>query len=399
MTGRLQATAAVAGAIAAISSLFATSAQSADFGGDCCTSLEERIAELEVTTARKGNRKVSLKVYGQVNTGVLFWDNGDEGNAYVVDNDTSSTRFGFLGKARINSEWSAGYRLELEFQSGASNNLTENNDEATVAGNIRQAYWFLKNKRLGRISVGQQDTANSGAAEVDLSGTNVIALSGHNAFIADIAVGNSNSVNWDTYVFGNSEFNRRNVVKYKSPTLAGLSLSASYGEDDLADIGLRYAGKAGGFKVAGAISYGETTDFGNVPRKDAVTLGSASIKHLATGLFLTGGVSYRERTTQQTLAAALERSQTLWHLRGGVIRRWTSLGNTSIYGEYANFNGDAAYGRGDDSADVYGGGFVQKIDAAAMELYIGYRHYSVSTDDLADSNNADTVMTGARVKF
>ncbi|WP_334148124.1 hypothetical protein [Hyphomicrobium sp.] len=39
----------------------------ADLGGDCCADLEERIAELEATTARKGNRKVSLEVYGHVN--------------------------------------------------------------------------------------------------------------------------------------------------------------------------------------------------------------------------------------------------------------------------------------------------------------------------------------------
>ena len=35
-----------------------TSASAADLGGNCCADLEERIAELEATTARKGNRKV-----------------------------------------------------------------------------------------------------------------------------------------------------------------------------------------------------------------------------------------------------------------------------------------------------------------------------------------------------
>jgi hypothetical protein len=40
------------------------SAQAADLGGNCCADLEERIAELEATTARKGNRKVSLTVSG-----------------------------------------------------------------------------------------------------------------------------------------------------------------------------------------------------------------------------------------------------------------------------------------------------------------------------------------------
>ena len=42
------------------------SAQAADLGGNCCADLEERVAELEATTARKGNRKVSLEVSGHV---------------------------------------------------------------------------------------------------------------------------------------------------------------------------------------------------------------------------------------------------------------------------------------------------------------------------------------------
>src|ERR1700694_3607581 len=48
------------------------SAKAADLGGDCCADLEERVAELEATTARKGNRKVSLTVSGWVNEAV-FW--------------------------------------------------------------------------------------------------------------------------------------------------------------------------------------------------------------------------------------------------------------------------------------------------------------------------------------
>ena len=52
------------------------SASAADFGGDCCADLEERVAVLEATTARKGNRKVSLTVSGHVNQAMLFWDDG-----------------------------------------------------------------------------------------------------------------------------------------------------------------------------------------------------------------------------------------------------------------------------------------------------------------------------------
>ena len=60
------------------------SVRAADLGGNCCADLEERIAELEATTVRKGNRKVSLEISGQVNEAVLWWDDGAESNAYVV---------------------------------------------------------------------------------------------------------------------------------------------------------------------------------------------------------------------------------------------------------------------------------------------------------------------------
>ena len=71
----------------------------ADFG-DCCADLEERVAELEATTARKGNKKVSVQLYGKVNRAVLFWDDGAETNTYVVDNHYESSRFGLIGSAR-----------------------------------------------------------------------------------------------------------------------------------------------------------------------------------------------------------------------------------------------------------------------------------------------------------
>ena len=56
--------------------LSVTSASAADLGGNCCADLEERIAELEATTARKGNRKVSLTVSGWVAEQVMWWDDG-----------------------------------------------------------------------------------------------------------------------------------------------------------------------------------------------------------------------------------------------------------------------------------------------------------------------------------
>jgi hypothetical protein len=64
--------------VAAIAAVDLQAAQGADLGGDCCADLEERIAELEVTTARKGNRKVSVTITGYVTKQIMFWDDGTE---------------------------------------------------------------------------------------------------------------------------------------------------------------------------------------------------------------------------------------------------------------------------------------------------------------------------------
>ena len=96
------------------------SAKAADLGGDCCADLEERVAELEATTVRKGNRKVSLTLYGWVNKGVLYWNDGGESNTYFgVDNTNYATRFGLRGDARINPNLKAGFNILMDVVTGA----------------------------------------------------------------------------------------------------------------------------------------------------------------------------------------------------------------------------------------------------------------------------------------
>ena len=51
-----------------------TAARAADLGGDCCADLETRVAELEATTVRKGNKKVSLTITGRVAAAMVFWN-------------------------------------------------------------------------------------------------------------------------------------------------------------------------------------------------------------------------------------------------------------------------------------------------------------------------------------
>ena len=132
-------------------------AKAADLGGDCCSDLEERVAEFEATRARKGNKKVSVTLYGQVNKSVLWWDDGTEKNTYVVDNNYESSRFGFKGSAKIGGDWSAGYRMEIETitaQSNLVNQFNPGDDPSFGLLNVRHSYMYLDNKRWGQVRWG-----------------------------------------------------------------------------------------------------------------------------------------------------------------------------------------------------------------------------------------------------
>ncbi|HRY08084.1 MAG TPA: porin, partial [Hyphomicrobiaceae bacterium] len=140
----------IAAATLLVASTAWTPAFAADLGGDCCADLEERVAELEATTARKGNRKVSLQISGQVNELVYWWDNGDESNVYQGTSGFSSSRFRLKGSAAITSDWSAGYYIEIETKGAQVNGQDVDNDDGGSGIGLRHSMWYLKSKRLGQ---------------------------------------------------------------------------------------------------------------------------------------------------------------------------------------------------------------------------------------------------------
>jgi len=162
-----------AAALATAAVALAAPASAADLGGDCCADLEERIAEPEATTARKGNRKVSLTVSGHGNTAVLFWDDGAESNAYVVGNKNDQTNFSFSGEAEINKEWTAGYALTIRLEDNLSDTVDQTIDDGGFGFVIWESNRFLEAKTLGRLTVGSASRVSDTAPENDLSDTGV----------------------------------------------------------------------------------------------------------------------------------------------------------------------------------------------------------------------------------
>lgn len=373
---------------------YSLSATAADFGGNCCADLEERVAELEATTARKGNRKVSLTIYGQVNAGVLWTDlDGNVGNnlskdATITQNGTDPSVVGFRGEGKFKTGYAGGFVIEIDLR---QLDIVNSGMFGEATPRVRQSAVYLSTP-VGRIMVGKTGQATQGFDEIDLSQTSVVAKTLSLQPLADTYLTGIDLPWWDG--------GYRNVVRYDSPSIAGFVLSASWGSaaggGDNWDVALRYAGEFGQIKVAAGLGYRHDEDIVvdvldittikiKIPLGDAardVMLASASIQHTPSGIFLTGEYGDQDWSGIDIRG---------WHVKGGIEPKLVDIGRTSFFGEYSDQTFD--FGGGDRSVTMWGVGIVQAVDAAAMHLYINYRVYDVEDTDISQ------VMAGARVRF
>ena len=134
-----------------------------------------------------GNDGVNLAVSGQVNRALLLADEGDRSRIFHVDNDNSATRVCWAGTGQLDDDFTAGAIVEVEFKSNTSSAIDMDQDGEVGANNFSQPHMtvYLGSKSLGRLWLGQGETASNGTSEVDLSGTSVINYAG----IEDLAGG------------------------------------------------------------------------------------------------------------------------------------------------------------------------------------------------------------------
>jgi len=288
MTGGLRGTASLM-AIAALSCVMgatvfvAKPAKAADLGGDCCADLEERVAELEATTVRKGNKKVSVELYGRVNRVVNFWDDGAEQNVYVENNSYSSTRFGMRGKAKIGGEWSSGFQIEIEDEGNLSKFLNQFNDNTDNGSlNVRKSAIYIENKKLGKVWLGQQETAKDNIVKdtIVIKGLDQTMYADFymnwSFFLRQKGFNNAEafSTNGTTlaplfrdigrcYSTSSSAFDcstRRQEIRYDTPDMYGFIASANWGEDDVWSVALRYQKEFENWKIGAGYAYEDFTD-------------------------------------------------------------------------------------------------------------------------------------------
>jgi hypothetical protein len=335
----------------------------------------------------------SVLLYGQLDPAYLSFDDGVSSTSEVVDNTNSNSRVG-LWLRRSYGEDSFSFNFEtalgLRPSAGLSQNFTPKwaNWQRT---SIRKVDFAYKSAQYGTFSAGQGSMATDGVAEVDMSGTTLVTY----VSIPDTAAAfrfrtSAGALSTKTIAgaFGDFDGGRLGRVRYDSPSFSGFTISASYGEQILAqnadfttrDIALRYANEFGDFRVKGAIGYADIELANGVERTD--TIGSFSVLH-ASGFNVT--------------VAAGDRSNAGSYSYGklGYQAQWFSVGKTALSVDYYRGSDRTSVG---SKSTSYGFGAVQKFDNARVETYFGYRTYEL-TESAASYLDASSVLFGARWKF
>jgi hypothetical protein len=304
----------------------------------CCPELEELLGALTGAVTGTDKSERSVRIYGQLNRAVMYWDDGAATGTYAVDNDTSSSRLGVIGKHRFLGELTAGYRVEIDTRATLSSEVSSGDpwgDLSDGAIRLRHAYWFVEDKKLGRLTFGQQSPATDDITLINLgSEMNDAALHYNNNFGIWLNIGSGyiTDLKWGQ-IAHNVDSLRGLFVRYDTPMMKGVILSAAAGEDGVWDVAARYQADWSSFRFAAGVGY---MDDPGVRFRDV--RGSASLIHEPTGLYASVAGGLRD----DDISILSANGQAHFHyVQLGISRRWLPFGKTTLYADYGlykNFN-------------------------------------------------------------
>ena len=362
-----------------------------------------------------GAEAADVEVSGQVSRVIISPDDDTGDELQFLDNNISGSRFRIKASHDLGNSMKAGARLETQLQSNKSDTTTggQMSDPSGQHGDdsidLRYQDIYLSGA-FGKVSLGKGDGAGNGTTEVDLSGTYIIAAANatdlYGSFIGaqDVDIGLNNPVIEDDLtvneVYGNEDaYSRVNRLRYDSNNFNGLSFAVSYGQQEVAEFAVNYAGETNGAKYEAAAFVGTRGESNEDYDNGDDRMGLSASVLLSNGLNLTASYSTKELDDD---ADGYEREN-----------KWVKLGYktgkhafTIDYGETENTDGEditrdanglitAREDLVDIDSETVGVSYVF-APAKGVELFAGYREYSVDDNPGTDP---EFYTVGALVEF
>ena len=181
--------------------------------------------------------------------------------AYAVDNETSSSRLGLMGKSSISCascRRATGSRSTSRVTSSSEVSSGDPwGDLGDGAIRLRHAYWYVENSKLGRLTFGQQSPATDDLTLLNLgSQMNDAAVHYNNHFGIWLNMGSGfiTDLQWGQ-IAHNVDSLRGLFARYDTPPMGGVVLSAAWGEDNIWDVAARYQTEWNAFRFVAGVGY------------------------------------------------------------------------------------------------------------------------------------------------
>jgi len=364
------------------------------------------------------SEKVKVRITGQINRAVIYYDDDFHDGIKHVDNDFSSTRFRWHADAKVNNDIKIGGIMEIqaESNSGLTTALqdTEGPSDSASLTDRRLEFWIHHNQ-LGRVYVGKGDTATNnsslstahagGVANLTAApwlGVGGLSFKSNGGSCTTSGTGTPTCVNLKSAFSDFDGLTRQNRIRYDTPVFAGFQARVSHTDGGAVDAALWYNGKVFDTKIKGAIAYAEasgqttasvTGDKGNGAKRGGDQInGSLSMQH-SSGIGVSFAAGHRNVDGKGAEAGHID--PMMINFGANFDRKFSELGVTSLSGQWQqveNLNRDG------DVARVWSLAVVQKIDAAAFEAYASYVNAELERE-VTTFGDVDAVMIGGRIKF
>ncbi len=198
----------------------------------------------------------ALGISGRINQALLYGDNGEQSDKFLVDNSNSSSRIMVRAEAVLNDRILLGGRMKLPII------LNSSVGTGFDQGGIRLSFGefgerefdaYIAHSDYGRFFFGYGSTASDGSAVTDLSGTQVIATSAVRDFAGGLAFDQDGPRIRD--VFDNFDGLLDNYrLRYDTPRFNNFAVGASVTIDGDADMAIRWENRLDDIRLAAAAS-------------------------------------------------------------------------------------------------------------------------------------------------